>query len=182
MPAARGTENWLRLCVQRRLVCSAGIKPAGAKVRRPVAWMAGWRETKTLKPIDPNQSSTCVIAMECDGFGPGIFGVNTIRRAEVAEDRTSLIAANELAIRRGPRIRRRRLHRRQCWRARRSSPQAAKYRFQNWLADVFVATLRTKQVQTRSLDRVEIRCETCDYSINGQRISVFSASHVLIRD
>ena len=120
--------------------------------------------------------------MECDGFGPGIFGVNTIRRAEVAEDRTSLIAANELAIRRGPRIRRRRLHRRQCWRARRSSPQAAKYRFQNWLAGVFVATLRTKQVQTRSLDRVEIRCETCDYSINGQRISVFSASHVLIKD
>jgi len=39
--------------------------------------------------------------MECDGFGPGIFGVNTIRRAEVAEDRTSLTAANELAIRRG---------------------------------------------------------------------------------
>ena len=33
-------------CVQRRLVCSAGIKPAGAKVRRPVAWMAGWRETE----------------------------------------------------------------------------------------------------------------------------------------
>ena len=42
----------VRLCVQRRLVCSAGVKPAGAKVRRPVAWMAGWRETKTLKPID----------------------------------------------------------------------------------------------------------------------------------
>src|SRR5664280_2005097 len=42
----------VRLCVQRRLVCSAGIKPAGAKVRRPVDWMAGWRETKTLKPID----------------------------------------------------------------------------------------------------------------------------------
>jgi hypothetical protein len=42
----------VRLCVQRRLVCSAGIKPAGAKVRRPVAWMAGWRETETLKPID----------------------------------------------------------------------------------------------------------------------------------
>ena len=43
---------WVRLCVQRRLVCSAGVKPAGAKVRRPVAWMAGWRETETLKPID----------------------------------------------------------------------------------------------------------------------------------
>src|ERR1039458_5332956 len=45
-------SNWVRLCVQRRLVCSAGVKPAGAKVRRPVAWMAGWRETETLKPID----------------------------------------------------------------------------------------------------------------------------------
>ena len=40
------------LCVQQRLVCSAGGKPAGARVRGPVAWMAGWRETKTLKPID----------------------------------------------------------------------------------------------------------------------------------
>ena len=40
-----------RLCVQRRLACSAG-KPAGAKVRSPVVWIAGWRETKTLKPID----------------------------------------------------------------------------------------------------------------------------------
>src|ERR1017187_4479352 len=45
-------SNWVRLCVQRRLVCSAGVKPAGAKVRRPVAWMAGGRETETLKPID----------------------------------------------------------------------------------------------------------------------------------
>ena len=41
-----------RLCVQRRLACSAGDRPAGAKVRSPVAWIAGWRETKTLKPID----------------------------------------------------------------------------------------------------------------------------------
>ena len=41
-----------RLCVQRRLVCSAGDKPAGARVRSPVVWIAGWRETKTLKPID----------------------------------------------------------------------------------------------------------------------------------
>jgi len=50
--AERRARNCNRLCVQRRLVCSAGIKPAGAKVRRPVAWMAGWRETETLKPID----------------------------------------------------------------------------------------------------------------------------------
>jgi hypothetical protein len=39
-------------CVQRRLACSAGVRPAGARVRRPVVWIAGWRETKTLKPID----------------------------------------------------------------------------------------------------------------------------------
>ena len=25
---------------------------AGARVRSPVVWIAGWRETKTLKPID----------------------------------------------------------------------------------------------------------------------------------
>ena len=42
----------VRLCVQRRLACTAGDRPAGAKVRRPVVWIAGWRETKTLKPID----------------------------------------------------------------------------------------------------------------------------------
>src|SRR5271166_6607078 len=42
----------VRLCVQRRLACSAGNRPAGAKVRSPVVWIAGWRETKTLKPID----------------------------------------------------------------------------------------------------------------------------------
>ncbi len=41
-----------RMCVQRRLACSAGERPAGARVRSPVVWIAGWRETKTLKPID----------------------------------------------------------------------------------------------------------------------------------
>jgi hypothetical protein len=40
------------LCVQRRLACSARVKLAGAKIRSPVVWIAGWRETKTLKPID----------------------------------------------------------------------------------------------------------------------------------
>src|SRR6266481_30346 len=45
-------EVQVRMCVQERLACSAGDKPAGAKVRRPVVRMAGWRETKTLKPID----------------------------------------------------------------------------------------------------------------------------------
>ena len=33
-------------------VCSAGDKPAEAKVRRLVVWIAEWRATKTLKPID----------------------------------------------------------------------------------------------------------------------------------
>src|SRR6266404_1014124 len=42
----------VRMCVQERLACSAGDRPAGAKVRRPVVRIAGWRETKTLKPID----------------------------------------------------------------------------------------------------------------------------------
>ena len=42
----------VRLCVQRKLACSAGDRPAGVRVRSPVAWIAGWRETKTLKPID----------------------------------------------------------------------------------------------------------------------------------
>ena len=45
-------EVHARLCVQLRLVCSAGGRPAGAKVRRPVVWIAGLRETKILKPID----------------------------------------------------------------------------------------------------------------------------------
>src|SRR6266581_6845020 len=33
-------------------MCLAGVSPAGARARRPVAWIAGWRETETLKPID----------------------------------------------------------------------------------------------------------------------------------
>ena len=40
------------LCDQRRLACSVGGKPTGVTVRSPVARIAGWRETKTLKPID----------------------------------------------------------------------------------------------------------------------------------
>ena len=56
-PSRDGTSRMMReyqvgLCVQRRLVCSAGDKPAGARVRSPVVWIAGWRETETLKPID----------------------------------------------------------------------------------------------------------------------------------
>jgi hypothetical protein len=45
-------DSQARLCVQERLACSVGGKPAGEKVRSPVVWIAEWRETKTLKPID----------------------------------------------------------------------------------------------------------------------------------
>jgi len=45
-------EVQARLCVQRRLACSAGDKPAGARVRSSVAWIAERRETEFLKPID----------------------------------------------------------------------------------------------------------------------------------
>ena len=53
LPAAKTARDFLdRLCVQRKLACSAGGRPAGARVRSPVVWIAGWRETKILKPID----------------------------------------------------------------------------------------------------------------------------------
>jgi hypothetical protein len=45
-------ESHARLCVQERLACSVGDRPTGVAVRSPVVWIAGWRETKTLKPID----------------------------------------------------------------------------------------------------------------------------------
>ena len=47
-----GVTLQVRLCVQLRLAFSAGDSPAGVRVRSPVAWIAGWRETKILKPID----------------------------------------------------------------------------------------------------------------------------------
>ena len=52
-------EVHVRLCVQQRLACSAGVSPAGVKVRRPVAGIAGWRETKILKPIDRYSLGEC---------------------------------------------------------------------------------------------------------------------------
>jgi len=52
-------EYHVRLCVQRRLACSAGVSLAGVRVRRPVAGIAGWRETKTLKPIDRHSLGEC---------------------------------------------------------------------------------------------------------------------------
>jgi hypothetical protein len=52
----RSEPDWgnptVRECVQRRLACSAGDSPAGAEIRSPVAWIADWRETDDLKPID----------------------------------------------------------------------------------------------------------------------------------
>jgi len=45
------TRRALR-CVQRRLACSVGDRPTGAKVRSPVAWIAERKETEFLKPID----------------------------------------------------------------------------------------------------------------------------------
>ena len=45
-------EVQVRLCVQPRLACSAGDKPARVKARSPVARMAERREIKDLKPID----------------------------------------------------------------------------------------------------------------------------------
>ncbi len=39
---SRVTENChARMCVQLRLVCSAGVSPVRVRIRSPVAWMAG---------------------------------------------------------------------------------------------------------------------------------------------
>jgi hypothetical protein len=45
-------EVHVRMCVQLRLVCSAGVSPARVIIRSPLAWMADTRETDYLKPID----------------------------------------------------------------------------------------------------------------------------------
>jgi hypothetical protein len=55
VPLREGLEvGFLRATVRpaKAGVFSRSSKPAGAKIRSPVAWIAGWRETKTLKPID----------------------------------------------------------------------------------------------------------------------------------
>ena len=39
-------------CVQRRLACSVGDSPTGAKVRNPEAWVASEEETNRMKPTD----------------------------------------------------------------------------------------------------------------------------------
>jgi hypothetical protein len=45
-------NSHVRLCVQRRLACSAGGKSARVKARRSVAWRAEGRATHLLKPLD----------------------------------------------------------------------------------------------------------------------------------
>jgi len=45
-------EAHVRICERLRLVCSAGVSPARERIRGPIAWMAGMRETDYLKPID----------------------------------------------------------------------------------------------------------------------------------
>ena len=55
----------VRLCVQKRLARSVGVgRPTEARVRSLVAWMAGWRETKTPKPIG---NSTRGVGSESSG-------------------------------------------------------------------------------------------------------------------
>ena len=48
----QGVKFRTRLCVQLRQICSAGDSPVRVKARSPVAWIAGRRVTKSLKPID----------------------------------------------------------------------------------------------------------------------------------
>ena len=40
------------MCPAKAGMFSRRKRPAGVTVRSPVVWIAGWRETKTLKPID----------------------------------------------------------------------------------------------------------------------------------
>jgi hypothetical protein len=48
----QGVKFRTNLCVQLKLVCSAGDSPVRVKARNLVAWIAGRRVTKSLKPID----------------------------------------------------------------------------------------------------------------------------------
>lgn len=41
----------VRACVQKRRTSSVGVSPTWVKARRPVAWMAGQRDTNGLPPI-----------------------------------------------------------------------------------------------------------------------------------
>ena len=50
LPAGRGFGEG-QGAIQRQ-TCSVGGRPTGTRARRPVAWMAGRRETEPLEPID----------------------------------------------------------------------------------------------------------------------------------
>src|SRR5262249_51714647 len=53
-------EFHVRLCVQERLVCSAGGKPAGVRIGSPVAGRAGRRETDGPEaPRRPHPRDEC---------------------------------------------------------------------------------------------------------------------------
>lgn len=64
----RSEPDWgkptVRKCVQKRLTSSVGVSPTWAKARRPVAWMAGQRETNGLKPIG---TTICRMVRESSG-------------------------------------------------------------------------------------------------------------------
>jgi len=48
-----GQTGFSRISASReRLAWSVGVKPTGAEVRGPVAWIASAEETKSMKPID----------------------------------------------------------------------------------------------------------------------------------
>src|SRR3954454_9033071 len=59
-----GREFHVRLCVQERLMCSAGVRPAGVRIGSPVAGRAGRRETDGLKPLD---NPTRGVGASCSG-------------------------------------------------------------------------------------------------------------------
>ena len=90
-----------RLSVQRRLACSAGDNPAGAKVRGPIAWIAGRRETEFLKPIDDRlvgrPVNVDVASTRCSG---GFFRL--IMKENASELMPAVILAGGLAKRLRP--------------------------------------------------------------------------------
>ena len=49
-PQAESEEG--RRVSSKRLACSVGDRPTGVRVRNPVAWIAGGKETELLEPID----------------------------------------------------------------------------------------------------------------------------------
>jgi hypothetical protein len=49
-PPAEVVEG--RSVSSKRLACSVGDRPTGVRVRNPVAWIAGGKETELLEPID----------------------------------------------------------------------------------------------------------------------------------